>query len=189
MTRQLTKEQKKIYIILSFFLVFFLLIIVFIFIPNKKRLQKIDVQVKNKEQEINNIVNLTKGKELSKAVQDLTSELDRIDDNVPLKREEIINILSQTAKDLKIDVKNINFSEKKVLDISVPGYQIEELPISIQLFCEYKSLADYLGIIRNDLPILIKMVKLDVKGKGEGKYGLDVDMQILTYLSKEIKDN
>jgi Tfp pilus assembly protein PilO len=182
----LTREQLKIIKIGIVVLVFLLGFWFFVYIPQSKKLTSIKRQLSYIESQISEINKLIENKELTEAVKKLKLELDKNISQLPSGEEDIIDVLSQKAKDLNIEVKDIIPSSSRILEDEVSGYKIEELSISMKFSCEYKVLGEYLDILKDNFPVLVRINSIDVKGRGEGKPVLDVSLQISTYLSKEI---
>jgi len=96
----------------------------------------------------------------------------------------VINYLSEAARKLRISIKSISLDNNKAEQTQVPGFTIIKLPISLKLNCEYKALGEYLHILRDNSPFLIRVEHLDISGQGEGVASLDVNLKLLGYLTK-----
>lgn len=182
---KITKEQKKILYVSVVVLLFFVLFWSFIYRPQSGKFLALKQELKEAENKIALILDLTNGEELTVAVKKLRTNLDKAFSQFPKGEEDVIRNLSDEANRLKIKVKNITASGTKMLDVSVQGRNLEELSISMNLSCEYRQIGEYLNILLNKFPILVKVNKLDIKGAGEGKPDLDVDLKLVAYLSKD----
>lgn len=183
--KKLTKEQKKIISLSAMVLVFLLIFWIFIYAPQARSFTAIKQELKQAEAQIAEIMSMTAGKELTQAFKDLKTDLVKISGKLPSGEEAVIYNLSESARKLGIEVKNIIPSGKRLLENRVSGYDIEELPISMNLSSDYRAMGEYLNMLRNRFPVLVKVRQLDIKGKGEGRTDLDVALQILAYLSRE----
>jgi len=181
---KLTKEQTKIIYISLIVLGSLLFFWIFIYGPQGSKLTLLKNELANIENQIVEINKITAGKELAQAVMQLKIKFDTIRSQLPRGEEDIIDYLSDQARKLKIEVKNIMPSNKKSLGNKIAGFTIEELPISMSLVCESKILGTYLDILRNDSPILVRVNNLEISGKGEGRALLDISLKILAYLSR-----
>lgn len=181
---KLSKEQKKIIYIFSVVGVFFFLFWLFVYIPQNSQLKGIKYKLGLAEAEIEEINRISYGKPLPEAVRDLNLRLQKAALKVPVRDEEVVKELSEAARKLKIVLKNISLSNSFSLASKVPGYKIEELPISIKLNCEYREIGQYLNDLRDNFPVLIKIKSLLIQGGGEGQNNLDVDLQISAFLSE-----
>lgn len=184
--KQLTREQKKIIYIALIVACFLFLFRVFIYAPQQRKLASIKKQLADAETQIAEINRLSAGKELSVTMQDLSGQLRKASGRLLVKDEDVINSLSGLAKKLRIEVKNLDPDDKITLPNRIPGYDAQELPISMNLSCDFKTLGEYLDILRNDLPALIRIKQLDITGSGEGQANLNITLKISAYLLKEL---
>jgi hypothetical protein len=90
------------------------------------------------------------------------------------------------AKKTKANIRNITPGARQILESKIPGYELQEMPISLDLTCEDRSLGEFLDMLRNHSPVLVRVKQVNINGKGEGEGNLDVDLQISAYLSKKI---
>jgi len=182
---KITKEQKKILYVSVVALLFFVLFWSFIYRPQSGKFLALKQELRDTENKIAEILNLTNGEELTVAVKKLKTNLDKAFSQFPKGEEEVIRNLSVEANRLKIKVKNITSSGTKELDISAQGRRLEDLSISMNLSCDYRQIGEYLNILLNTFPILVRVNQLDIKGAGEGNPNLDVDLKLVAYLSKD----
>lgn len=186
--RKLTTEQKKIICIGMILLFFFLFFWIIVYAPEGKKFALTRNRLRQAEAQIARIHSIIKGKDLGRAVIGLKANLDKTTGKLPSQDQEAIYSLSKCAKRLNIEIKGVAPSSKRLLPDKISGYNIEELPVSLSLTCEFKALGEYLNTLtNNNSPVLIRIKQLDIKGKGEGRADLDVTLSILAYLSKEKK--
>jgi Tfp pilus assembly protein PilO len=179
----LTRGQNKI-IILSLSLVVFLLCFwLVIYLPQKKKLVSIKEKISYTQAQIAEINKMTEGKDLAEAVRSFHEELISTSKLFSFTEEELISNLTQEGNKLKIRINTIKPLERQLVQDKL---DIEELPISIGISAEFKDMATYLKILRDSFPALVKVKKLEVKGSGEGKDRLDMDLEISTYLARGI---
>jgi len=183
--KRLTKEQKKIIYIASVIIIFLFLFWNFVYAPQKRRLWDIKDKLTQREAEIEGIKRISHGQPLQDAVKDLNMRLRAASARLPASEEGIIKSLSEEAKKLKIDVQNTDPGEKKILPNKIPGFQIEELPISLDIVSEYKAIGEYLDILINQFPFLVRVRQFDIQGSGEGSPNLNVKLEISAYLSEK----
>lgn len=182
--KRLTKEQKKIILISGIAFTAIVIFWIFIYGPQSRKLSAIRKELQYTESQIRNINYLIQGKELSEAVKDLAEQLNRKANLILVSEEDLIHNLSEEARELNIKVKNIKPSGKQSTH-QVAGYNIEESFISMNLSCEFRELGEYLNILRDNFPMLTKIRKLSINGKGEGRANLDVSLHISAYLAKD----
>lgn len=183
--RNLSKEQKKIIYISAVTLVFLLVLWIFVYRPQSRKFAGIKSELTQVESQIAEISRLSAGKDLAAAVVDLRMGLAKLSAKLPAEDQEVIYHLSENAKKLKIEVKNVTPAGRRLLENKVAGYDIEELPISMNLVAEFRVLGEYLNILRNNLGVLIRVRQLDIRGKGEGRADLDIALQLCAYLSRQ----
>lgn len=181
--KKLSHEQKKIIYIALIIIAFLLLFWIFVYAPQSRKFISINRQLSGAEAEIAQITRVAEGKELSEAIRDLQSRLKKIEINLPSKDGDVINNLSGLARKLKISIKNLDPQDSILLENKVPGYNIEELPVSMQLAGEFKAIGEYLDTLRNDFPVLIQVKQLNIRGKGEGQADLDINLKLSAYLN------
>lgn len=182
---ELTKEQKRI-IVVSLIALFFLIFIwIFIYLPQSRKVVSMRKELVSAEAKIAEIISIAEGKDLAEVVRDFRAELSDLKKQLPNRDEVIIDVLTTTARDLNIEVKDISFSDKQILEQKIAGFEIEEVPIQMQLVCEYRNLGQYLNLLRVNSPILIRVRKLSIHGQ-EGVPNLaDISLEVTAYLSRE----
>jgi type II secretory pathway component PulM len=183
--KELTKEQKKIISIAAIVLVFIVLFWSFVYLPQSRKLGAIKEELRNADAQIAEINRLTQGRDLTEVVTQLNKQLDKTDDILPAHEDTIVNFLSQSARSLGIDVKNMNVSERKVTDVYVAGRRVEELPVSMNIASDFKSIGEYLNILRDSSLVLVRVREIDIKGNGLGHPELNASLQITAYLLPE----
>jgi len=181
----LTKEQRKIIYISLVVLVFLLCFLSFVYVPQSRRFAALKSELIRTDSQIAEISRLTAGKDLAEAVKGLRVELIAATNKLPAADEVVIRYLLEGARNLKIEVKNINPAGVKPLDSRIFGYNLSELPILMHIACDYRTLGEYLHTLRNDFPVLVRLKQLDIQGKGEGQMGLEVTLQLCAYLAAQ----
>lgn len=184
---QLTKEQQKIIYIGLVVFVFFACFWGFIYGPQSRKLAMLKADLARTESQIAEISRLASGGDLTEAVKALKVRLNYAAGQLPGEDEIVIKSLLGVAKRLRIEVSNLSPASIKTIEGGVAGYNISEFPISMRLSCDYKTLGEYLHILRKDFPVLIKLRQLDIRGKGEGQMNLEINLQLLAYLASEKK--
>ena len=182
--KKLTREQIKIIYISAVVVVFLLIFWLFVYGPQSRRLASIKRELANSEAQIAQITNLIGEKELIQAVKEYKIELNSLTSKLPSREEDVIYNLSEQARDLGIEVRNIIPSQKQLVDSGVEGYNIEELPISMNLSCEFQKIGEYLNILRDKFPVLVRVWQLNITTRGAGQVILDVSLQISAYLTR-----
>jgi len=182
--KRITKEQKKIIYISGIVILALILFWALVHAPQKRRLAAIKSDLQRAEAQIAEISTLMQGRELTEAVQELNLKFKESARLLTPEDEDVIAYLSEEARDLEIEVKDITPSGRQSLQKQVAGFDIEELAISMNLVCEFKELGEYLNTLRDNFPVLIEVRELKVQGEGEGRPALDISLKISAYLAK-----
>jgi len=184
MKNRLTREQRKIIYFAAIAVLFLFCFWIFIYRPQNKDLSSIKEELNSIEAQISEITDIAQGRELADVVKDFNLQLKDIESFLSLGEAEIIYNLSQKAGRLGVTVRSIIPSDKHLLENNIFGFEVEELPISMSLSCEYRELGMYLNTLRTNFPALVRIKELSIKGSGEGGPVLDVNLQLCAYLSK-----
>ena len=159
---KLTKEQKKIMYAGLIVLGSILLFLILVYLPQSRRLSSIMRQIRDADSQIAEIKKITEGRDLNEAVRELSFKLNASKNILPLSEEPIISKLSETADRLKINLKNVDPLDKVLLGGKILGYEVDELPIEISLSGEYRSIGEFVDIILNHFPALIKLDRISI---------------------------
>lgn len=182
--RRLAKEQNKI--IYIGLVVFFILFCVwfFVYLAEARRFNRIKKESVLTENKINEILSIAKGKDLASAIQDLRADLTNLRSKLATGDETVIYNLSETAKKSKLDLNSINRGSKQLLENKIPGYIVEELSVLLSLSGEYREIGEYLKSLKDDFPLLVRVKKLEIKGRGEGQEELEATLEVNAYLCR-----
>lgn len=182
---RLSKEQKKIIYIGLILAAAILLFIALIYLPQQRRLKEIRAELDRTEQQINEIHLLTAGRDLNEAIRDLNVRLKDLSAYFLIGEEELINNLTDQARDLNIDVRDLDPGNKTLFNSATPGYAVYALPVAMNIKGGYKEAGDYCARLEGDFPALVRIDKLDIRGKGTGEADLDIRLVITAFLLKE----
>jgi len=183
---RLTKAQKSIILLSILLAVFLLCIWFFVYLPQQKKLSSIEKELSSIDMQIAQINEMAGGGDLTEALSNFNKQVKDMSAIFSSTDEEVIGNLSKEAKKLKIEIESIKPLAKQSIENPSLPLEIEELPIAMQLSCEFKDLANYLKILREEFSALIKVKKLEIKGGGEGKDLLSVNLEISAFLSRQI---
>lgn len=181
----LTKEQQKIIYVSLVVFAFFACFWIFIYGPQSRRLAALKADLAQTEGQIAEISRLASGGDLVEAVKALKISLNDATSQIPGEDEVVIQNLLAVAKNLRIEVNNISPAGIKPVEGGVAGYNISELPISMRLSCDYRTLGEYLYMLRKDFPVLVKLRQLEIRGSGEGQINLEINLQLSAYLASQ----
>lgn len=182
----LSEEQKKIIYIGLGGLAVLLLFWIFIYLPQNKKMNALKAGLADIETQISDITSVAAGKDLAQVMKELKTSSTKIINKLPTQDEVVIYNLSDAADKLHIEVKSITPSAAKALEGAIPDYEVMELPITMNLLCEFKALGQYLTMLRSgDFPVLVQVRQINIKGNGEGQLYLDINLQLCAYLAKK----
>jgi len=181
---KLTQEQKKIIAGGIIALITLALFIVFIYGPQSRKFAEAKRSLEDVEAQIDEIMNITKGRELPEVARDLRAEFTRLKEKFAAEEDDIVYQLAESAKKAGIEVKNIDPAESRPLGISVAGYAVAELPITIEMSCDYRALGEYLDMLSNKFKYLIRVKDLSVNGRGRGRPDLGIVLHVKAFLSQ-----
>lgn len=182
--KRLSREQKKIFYVAFVVILFLFLFWSLVYSPQKRAFVNIKKKLISTEAEIAAIKAITQDKPFAEAVREMNNQLSRLVSKLPFREEEVIRALSELAKKLKIEVRNISLLDKQIIPDKISGYEVRELPISMKLSCEFRALGEYLKNLKSDDSILIRLRELNIDGEGEGHVNLNVNLQLSAYLSE-----
>lgn len=183
--KKLNKEQEKIIYISAVVSASLFLFWAFIYLPQARRLREIKNKLNDTENQILKITSIVPQGDIQAVVINLNRQFQLAIAKLPAHEETVIQYLSDAAKKIKIEVKDIVFSDKQALKSKIPGYAVEEMVVSMNLTCDFRSLGEYLDALRNNPLILTRVRQLDINGNGEGNSNLSINLQISAYLSRK----
>lgn len=180
---KLTVEQKKNIYIASGALAFFLLFWIFIYAPELRRLSALEAELKGAESGIQEITDMSAGKELVQAARDFSEELNSERAKFSLKEEEdVINAISALAKEAKISVTNMDPSQARPRQNKIGGYDVRELPVQLNISGDFASIGGFLEGLKSKYPGLIRINQIVIKGRGPGQTELEAILQVLVII-------
>mgnify|MGYP001591376263 CR=1 FL=1 len=179
-----TKEQKKILSVFAVSAAFLFFFWVFIYNPQSRKFKAVKSALASVESQIAYIMNLTAGREMSQAVRELQDDLKSISGKLPVSEQNILDDLMAGAKKFKIEVKSLAPASRHQEQENIPSYDVDELPFTMNISCDFKALGEYLNLLRSNFPILIRIKQIDIRFSGEGHGNLDVTLQLSSYLSR-----
>ena len=182
--KALTKRQQKIIYSGVIVAVTIIVVLFFVYLPVKAKLEGIKKELADVESQIAALNELSHGRELADVVSEFTVQSKDMSDLLPSREEEVVRALSEKARNAGIVIQNIVPSEKIAFDKHIAGLEIEKQKISMDLVCNFRMLAEYLHMLRNEFPFLVSIEALTVEGQGEGKRDLLVSVRLSANLVK-----
>jgi hypothetical protein len=182
--KDLTQEQKKIIYIAAIIAGSLLAFIIFVYLPQSKRLGAIRRQLNEAEANIADIGQITSGRDLNEAVKDLSAKLSTASKIFPSGEGEVISRFTDIAKKLKLQINTLDPQGEIKLAQSIAGYNLSELPVIINMSGEFRAIGEFLNYLRNDFSALARVKKLSLQGNGEGRPALTANLEISVILAK-----
>ncbi|MBI5144442.1 MAG: type 4a pilus biogenesis protein PilO [Candidatus Omnitrophica bacterium] len=186
---EITKNQKKILIIVGIVGLAFVIFMIFVYLPLRKQFAGLKDRLHVVEAEINQIKQAGgEGKSLEEAISFLKERYDVMSNKFPEKEEIVLRELPSLAARLGIDVSSVRPQRKRVIQelsgspTSIKGHYVQEMPISMSLKTYYKTLGEFFRILNEDFPIFVKIDNVSITRADRATGLLSVDLNVDTYL-------
>jgi len=183
--RELTQEQKKIIYIASIVAGSLLAFIIFVYMPQSKKLGTIRRQLIEADTQIAEIGRITEGKDLNAAVKDLSAKLSVASKILPSDESDVVTKLTDLARRLKLQINTLDPQGDIKSAQGVAGYDLSELPVILSLTGEFRAIGEFLDDLRTDFPALVKVKNLAIQGNGEGRPALSASLEVSAILAQE----
>lgn len=188
----ITREQRKIFTAVGIVAILFALFVVFVYLPDRQKLIRLKEELRAAEAEIARIKNVSgEGESLEKAMESLRKDLVALDAKFPDKEELILRELSVVASRLGIEVSALRpkkkraVTEMKGVPVSLTGYTVQEMSVSMSLRATYKKLGEFFAALSEDSAIFVRVNNVNIqkipdnaKGKLNAEVGLDTYLMI-----------
>jgi Tfp pilus assembly protein PilO len=181
----LTGEQKKIMIAAAIIIFSFFIVWGFIYVPQRNEFLRIKRTITATEDEITEIMKIASGKDLAFAIGELRGGLAAVKARLPVSEQVVVSYLSNQAEKYHLEMKSVVYANRRMVENSIANTDIEELPVTMQVSGEYRSLGEFLSALEKSSELLVSLRQLDVKSNGPGRVDLDISLQLSTYLLKE----
>jgi hypothetical protein len=185
--KNLTPSQKKILsagvIILGVFLIFF----IFIYLPSKNAVHKIQAELSITEKQIKDIdAIIGETKSIDQAIIVLKERLQYLNSKFPQKEEESIKMFADLAKKYNIEIKYIKPQPKKPVvdedgkELKIGNKICQSIYVSLEMKCFYKDLVLYAHGLKEELPAFVSIENLEIikDSSGLGKLDVTVDLNL-----------
>lgn len=183
-------ENKKILITIGIGIGLTFILSFFIYLPSRNKVNELKQTLQNIENEISQIRTVpgTQSHNLPDILDYLRERRDKIFKRLSSQEEQALKILSDSAHRFRLDVVSVR-PERKLESkdesgnpLCVGKYKCYEMPITISMRGRYKDIGNYLGRLnKEDLPVLIKVEKLEIFRKDEELPKLEARIHLLVY--------
>lgn len=187
-------KDKKILIIAGICISIILLFWAFIYFPANKKLRILKAELNSIKGEIAQIESRGGGKEgydIAKMIESIQKDFNAAMQKLPGQEEETLRFLSDKANKLGLDIVSMQPSPKRpLLDVNnnpvfLENKQCVEMSIAIQISGLYKSIGEYLKILRDQSPALIKVEGVRIQKDEAIAPRLRVNLELALCLLRE----
>ena len=184
----LTLSQKKITVTAIILSIVFLAVWLFLYLPSRNTLRKLKAQLTATENQIKEIqAILGEGVSLAQGLTSLKARDEKLSLQFPSQEEESIKFFSELAKGLNIGLEAINSEPMRPLLIDkekvlIEGKACYYVPVSIEMKCPYADLVQYAEGLKESLPALITVEKLEISRDKSDAKKLDIALELNLYL-------
>lgn len=184
---KIEKGKQKILLMGGIILGAILIFWVFIYSPKNKQMKELKDKLVKVQKDINTIHGISRDKEsLDIVITKYNEKLKELELKLPQQEESTLRGLVTEATKKSIEVPSIRpkIATDCKLPINIEEYKCKELDISIELVTSYKNLGEYLRILKNKFPSLVRLNELKIEKKGEEKgiSKLSVLLEITLYM-------
>lgn len=181
------KRQQNILLMSGIILGAILIFWILIYSPRHSQMTKLKAELSTIEKEIENIQKMTGGKDsLDTLIIKCSNKLKEYELKLPDKEEATLRELAVQADKMGIRVMSISPQGKvdSKCQVNIEGCKCKEMKISMQLTTSYRKIGEYLGIVQDKFPSLIKINEIKLKKEGEerGISKLSVSLNITLYM-------
>lgn len=167
---QFNKQQKTILVMSGIIVGTILIFLFFIYLPKNAQMKKLKAELAEAKTTIDNIKRIT-GEEasLDVAIERYDKKIKELKLKLPQREESTIRDLAAEAGKMGIKILSINpaIAVDCRLPTNIKGYKCKELAISMEFKTSYKNFGDYIQLVREKIPAVIKFEQVNIKREGE----------------------
>lgn len=167
---RISKQQKTILIMSGIVAGTILIFLFFIYLPKNTRMKQLKAELAEAKTAINNIKRITGEKaSLDVAIEMYDRKIKELKLRLPQREEGTIRDLAAEAGKMGIKILSINPSVAVdcKLPVNIKGYKCKELAISMEFKTSYKKFGDYIELVREKIPAVVKFEQVNIKREGE----------------------
>jgi len=189
--KKLSGPQRKIALASLIIIMAFILFTRFVYAPSKKRLDDLRKQVVAAQEEIGRIgLTLGQDKPLEEAINGLQKNISSLEETFPKREEVFLREFPRTANRLGVEIVSMTPQRKRIIGsigeipVSLKGYKLEEMQITMAIRCPYMMLGDYLGELREAFPVFVRIDSVQMLKITNDRTGpkLNVSLNLTVYL-------
>ena len=181
----LSRSQRKI-ATMAFFVVLCIAVFwVFIYNPARIKVGRLKGEFTSIQSEIDKIERISGGeKNLDKAYEKLYKQFTDLEEKLVKEAGAVLSALSSEADRMNIEVLIIKPEKAKPskLPVEVQGRSAIEMPISINLRCDYITFGEYIKVLSEKLNAVMNVERLAMSHSREEDGSLDIWLNIILYM-------
>lgn len=188
----ITKEQKKILLIVGIVVLIFILFILFAYLPLRSKQNRLKREINSIESDIEKIRKIAKdSSSIEGAIVVLKNKLESLNSKFPSREEYVLRMLSELAAKMNIEVSSMTPQKKKIVSeissssVRVRDASIQEMSVAMNFRTNYKTLADFLKILEEDFPVSLRVESVRMSHRSNTTATLDVNLELDAYLISE----
>jgi hypothetical protein len=186
---KISPAQKNIIIAGAVALAAFLLFMFLVFLPNRKSVMALRLELISTERQIHEIQAMPgEVKNMEKGMQLLQERFRQLEGKCSLGEEDSVQMLSDTARKMNIELVSIKpqakapFLDENNQEVTLEGAVCRKVSILMELKCSYKDLVRYVTFLRESYPGLVSIEKIRINKNASGPSRLNVELVITLYL-------
>jgi len=162
---ELNRTQKIIFLMAFIVAISISVLWLFIYIPAQNEMREVKEGLSFLKSEIVRIERVAGGeKNLDIAYERFYKRYKDLEERIPTEERSTLSMLSTQADKMGIDVLGIKpgKARKSKIPIEIKGMAVSEMPISMNIRCDYIGLGEYLNVLRKELPTLITVNNISI---------------------------
>lgn len=186
-SRGFSKSQQNIFFMALLVLLCLAVFWAFIYAPAKKKVNILKRELAVMQAEIDKIEKISGGeKSLDEAYKKLYNRYSGLEDKLTREAGSVLSALSSEADRMNIEVLIIKPEKARPSKIpaKVKDKTVFEMPISMNLRCDYITFGEYIRVLPEKVDSLVKINKISMDSSVEKKGSVDIWLSITLYRLK-----
>lgn len=187
--RKISSAQKKINIVTATGVLAFLMLWGFLYLPSIKVVKELKSELNGIQDQIRQIEGKVTGDGKTKqGIRELEVRYQWVNSKFPEKEEKALRMLSDLAKEFKIDVLSIrsqpkvDFLDEDAQKVEIEGRVCQKFLVSIEIKAVYGDLVEYVGTLKESLPAYITIERMRIRKETSGARQLSITLDLNLYL-------
>ncbi len=185
-------NQKNIMIMLVSIIATFFVFWFFVYSPKRKQTKEIKSEYEAMKKDIKEIESMAGGGMLDASLPLLDKKLKVLEKKLPPSEETTLKEIASFANRSGIDVISLtpHAIKKSPMQGDIPGYECMELSIMMDLRCTYKTLGEYLRLLQEEFPTVVRIKNISMskeKSADKTDSALRARLVLIMYMLHEKK--